>query len=122
MADFHHRAVAATPVLPWDAERFEAAYRKNREDAQETALEANPTATAILALMEQCPTWTGTAKDLLVALRQVSFDEGDSLPKEPNVLSRRLNRLKSILRNVGIEIDGGGRSGKARTITITRTS
>ena len=116
MADFHHRAVAATPGLPWDMEQFEASYRANQATTRETALEADGTAEAVKELVKQEPYWEGTPTDLLAALKEVASDE-DTLPRGSNWLSNRLTRLAPALREIGIEVVINKQS-KPKVVTI----
>jgi hypothetical protein len=121
MADFHHRAVGATPVLPWTMEQFEAAYEENRKNARGVVLEVDPVARAVQIFMEDQSTWTGTATELFDRIEQVGLNENGWFPKTPNALSNRLTRLGPALRAVGIEIERGKRDGE-RYIAITRIS
>jgi putative DNA primase/helicase len=50
MADFAKRSVAAERALGWEPGTFMRAYDRNREDANETTLEASPVAQAVRAL------------------------------------------------------------------------
>jgi hypothetical protein len=121
MADFHHRAVAATPVLPWTMEQFEAAYAENRENAKGITLEVDSVATAVQTFMKDQSVWTGTATELFEQMEQVGLNENGSLPNGPSALSGKLIRLGPALRDVGIEINRGKRD-TGRYITITRIS
>ena len=51
-----------------------AAYDDNRAEAVETVLEADAVATAVLSLMSKNAEWTGTATDLLAALKGETTD------------------------------------------------
>ena len=121
MADFHHRAVAATPVLPWTMEQFEAAYEQNRGNAEGIVLELDPVANAVRVFMEGQSTWTGTATELFERLEPIGLNESGSFPRGPTALSGKLTRLGPALRSVGIEIERGKRDGE-RYIAITRIS
>jgi hypothetical protein len=73
-------------------------------------------------VMTTQPQWVGTATDLLNALENATERSDRSLPKSPNSLSGRLNRLEPILRGHGIEIKKNERAGHEghRMISITR--
>jgi hypothetical protein len=71
--------------------------------------------------------WKGTATQLLGELNEIAISlkinitKSNAWPKSPNALSRKLNEVKTILREIGIDIvrqkDG---TTKTRIITITK--
>jgi hypothetical protein len=112
MADFVQLVAAAEPALPWEMGEFFEAYRKNREKVIDIALEADETATAVVALIEQSEDgeWTGKATELKAVLDTIVEDRVRRLkswPKQANALSGRLNRCATYLRSKGIEIERG---------------
>ena len=123
MADFAMWAVACeSAIFPEGA--FMRAYMGNRADAVESVIDANPVASAIRELMEKRASWAGTATELLTELEgtaggTVTKGKGREWPTSGRSLGRRLNRLSSALRPVGIEIDRD-RGGRARRIDISR--
>jgi len=120
MADFHYRAVAATPVLPWTAEEFEAAYEENRRNAKEITLEADPIATMIMEFMGGRDFWKGTATELFECMKQIADGAGRSFSiKTANILSNELARLGPALSVAGLEISRGKERGR-RYIEIKR--
>ena len=125
MADFAMWAVACeSAIFPEGA--FMRAYMGNRADAVESVIDANPVASAIRELMQSRESWEGTATELLTELEgtaggTVTKGKGREWPTSGRSLGRRLNRPKSALRPVGIEIDGR-KSGSKRLITISRRS
>jgi hypothetical protein len=119
MADFHLRSVAATPVLPWSAEQFEAAYAENRRNAQETILEADVTSMLLLEFMQGQNSWKGSPTELFKGLKQVADNNGKSFPhKAPNSLSGHLMRIRPALPSVGLDITNG-KTGQGRYFEIT---
>ena len=64
MADFALWATAAESALGWKAGAFIDAYTGNRREATESALEADPVAGAVRALMQKQEQWNGTATEL----------------------------------------------------------
>ena len=123
MADFAKWVVACESAI-FEAGAFIGAYTGNRADAIESVIDANPVASAIRELMEKRASWAGTATELLTELEgtaggTVTKGKGREWPTSGRSLGRRLNRLSSALRPVGIEIDRD-RGGRARRIDISR--
>jgi hypothetical protein len=114
MADFALWATACESAFRL-AGAFEAVYSKNRRDAIENIIDADPVAACVRELMMGRAQWTGSASDLLqVGTSRIGW------PKSPGALAGRLRRAQTFLRTLGIEIAFGreGRFG-TRTITIT---
>ena len=90
-------------------------------------IDADLVAAAVRELMAKRTVWTGTASDLLDALRGVVGERGVKSkiwPDNPQRLSGRLRRAATFLRAIGIEItfEREGRRERTRTITITTHS
>jgi hypothetical protein len=117
MADFALWASAAESSLSWEPGGFLWAYSSNREEATETALDADPVAAAVGEFMQGRDQWTGTAAQLWTALNELVDEDitrTRAWPGAPNALSGRLKRLAPALRVIGIEYEdlrlpGGGR-------------
>jgi hypothetical protein len=121
MADFALWATACEPAL-WPAGTFWSAYCHNRDEAVEGVIEADPIANAVRALVSARSAWTGTASQLLGDLTQLAGDgtaKSKEWPSTPRALSGRLRRAATFLRKVGIEVNFGGREGKARNRIIS---
>jgi hypothetical protein len=122
MADFAVWATAAEESLGWDSGAFMAAYSGNRQEATDSALDADPVAVAVLEFMAHRDQWTGSATELWTALDEL-VDEGvrktKAWPGAPNALTGRLKRLAPTLRGVGIEY-GEDRSGRSRKKVLTK--
>jgi hypothetical protein len=106
MADFAKWASACETAL-WSSGTFRMAYDANRRRAVEDAVEADPLAVCVRAIMAKQARWVGTASDLLDA----STICGDHMagrimdwPKNPRALAGRLRRSQAFLRTLGIEI------------------
>jgi len=146
MADAFWWARAWEPAL-WPLGTVESAYRGNREQAIETVLEADPVASALLAMMKggivrtvrtvrpaiskdgrrvtHCMEWKGTAGDLLGDLGSVvdqSLIRSRAWPKTARDLGGRLRRIRSLLSTKGIEIDFHGPEGHANAKMIYITA
>ena len=107
MADFTVWGYAVAEALEIGGEEFLKAYLNNQKKANQEAVESNPVATALIKYMDENKEFTGTVSTLLKILNQVAeaeqIDTKSKLwAKEPNVLSRRLNEMKSNLELEGI--------------------
>ncbi|MGY9049728.1 MAG: hypothetical protein ACKVKF_22480, partial [Rhodobacterales bacterium] len=67
LADFARWVTAAEPSLGWPPGAFLAAYQANRREAEEAAHDGNAVASAILALVTDNCTWSGTALELILS-------------------------------------------------------
>ena len=110
MADFTYWGYAIAEVIGIGGEEFIAAYLGNQAKANEEALAGHPVGTAILGLMSRNSKWAGSVTELLrelelVAVRDSINTKVKTWAKDPNVLSRRLNEVKSNLEEVGIFYD-----------------
>jgi hypothetical protein len=125
MADFAKWVTAAEPALGWKPGTFMRAYNRNRDDANELALESSPVAQAIQAMQDD---FDGTATDLLMTLDGMVDERTRALrtwPRSPHVLSGRLRRIAPNLATTGIEVaferEPSNRT-RARLIHITRNA
>ena len=119
MADFAHWASACETAF-WPAGTFMAAYSGNRGEAMQDAIEADPVALAIRALLATRTVWTGTATALRCDLADVAASVGlkpTRLPDLPQKLSTALNRAAPLLRSAGLQI-AFSRVGQRRTRII----
>ena len=88
MADFALWATACEQAL-WPAGTFWAAYSRNRDDAVESVIDADPIAAAVRAVMATRTVWTGTASDLLGALAEAAGErvaKSKTWPDSPRAL------------------------------------
>ncbi|HEX5976321.1 MAG TPA: hypothetical protein VFY68_03540 [Nitrososphaeraceae archaeon] len=91
--------------------KFLEAYYTNIGIQTEQILEANPVVTSIIKFMDSRTGWIGTATDLLNELEEVAGSlkiktKNNTLwPRAPTSLSRRLNEVKTNLREIGITIE-----------------
>jgi hypothetical protein len=119
MADFAMWATACETAL-WPAGTFWSAYRRNRDEAVEGVIEADPVAAAVRAFMSTRTEWTGTASGLLGALAERTderISKSKTWPDSPRALSGRLRRAATFLRKIGIEV-AFKKEGRARTRII----
>lgn len=121
MADFASWIISAEQALPWEQGHFMDLYRENRQFTIEQSIENDVVASAIMTLMEDKTEWSGTASQLLVALRNIVPETTmrlQSWPKSNCGLGKRLSRIKTFLRHVNIEIESGRSTTRDRTRTI----
>lgn len=107
MADFTRWGYAIAEACGVGGEIFLKAYLDNQYKANDEAVNSNPIATAIIRLMETTQCFEGTPSRLLETLDSIAEDEKIDITsrlwaKEPNVLTRRLNELKSNFLMEGI--------------------
>lgn len=123
MADFACWATAASPAFGWEPNAFMNAYAGNRQESVEMALEADPVAGAVKALVLAEPEWQGTATELWKRLGTLVGETAMKVPawpKSAHSLSGRVKRLAPALRATGIEVSRK-RSGHGGTRTIRIT-
>ena len=119
MADFARWVVAGEDGL-WPAGAFFSLYDRNRGDAVDTVIDADPAASMLLSLMNSQKEWRGTATELLKVL---SDQAGEGIrrtkawPANPRALSGRIRRVAPLLRKSNIEVDHI-REGRSRTRII----
>ena len=124
MADFALWATACETAL-WPAGTFWSAYCRNRDEAVDGVIDANPVAAALRTLMSMRPEWLGTASELLVTLGQITDEPIAGFkewPRSPRSLSGKLRRVAPFLRKIGVEIKFGDREGRARNRIIRITA
>ncbi|MCY3887042.1 MAG: hypothetical protein OXG19_04985 [Chloroflexi bacterium] len=125
LADFAVWATACETAI-WPPGTFVSAYSGNRDAAVDRAIDADPVAAAVRALMTKETTWTGTATELLDTLARAAGEyiaKSKVWPGNARALSGRLDRVAPFLREIGIGIDRS-RRGQAgtRIIRITKTT
>lgn len=107
MADFARWATACESAF-WPAGTFESAYSRNRNEAVEDVIDADPVAATVRNIMATQAEWRGTASELLLALGSSVgpiIVSSKAWPDSPRLLSSRLRRTATFLRNIGIEIE-----------------
>ena len=113
MADYAQWVVSCEPSLPWRKGKFLAAYAAAREDAVETGIDADPVASALLALVHEENEWSGTSTELLAVLdrRRGDARPPKRWPETAQAMGGRLTRAAPLLRAAGVEVgQGEGRS------------
>jgi hypothetical protein len=112
MADFEEYCEIISRCMGYEDFAFIEAYRENQKLQTDAVIEGSPVALAVVRLMEQnnYDDWAGTATDLSRDLESVA--DGISIntsnkgfPKSPSALIRRLNEVRTSLRETGILIE-----------------
>lgn len=124
LADFTRWGYSIAEACGIGGEKFLNAYLKNQSRANQEALASNPVANAIILFTNQVELFEGKVSDLLTELNTVAMQNGIDVKsplwaKEANVLSRRLNELKSNLKSEGIEFEIKHRT-QGKIITIEK--
>ncbi len=131
MADFTRVGAAVAEALGDGAEAFLESYRRNNDGQIEEAVHAHLVGGVVVALMERQDEWEGSPTELLAMLEIVGCDSGllrrgangmvqdRAWPRTANALTRRLNEVRSNLRDLGIDVTDG-RSGRTRWISLRR--
>lgn len=121
MADFAEWGFAIAEARNIGGRSFLKTYQENTKLRNQEIIGANPVASAIVDFMEDRGEWTGKASELLDKLEAVTSEKerkAKAWPKSSNVLTRRLNELKTNLDEAGINIEIN-RTNKGRFITLT---
>ena len=120
MADFAEWGYAIAEAAGFGGQNFLTTYRENTELRNQEIISANPIANAIMDFMKSETEWEGTSSELLDGLKALT-SEGDqkskAWPKSSNVLTRRLNELKTNLAEAGIKFEIN-RTNEGRSITL----
>jgi hypothetical protein len=107
MADFAQWVVAAEPALGLKEGEFLRAYKSNRADANQIALESCKVSDDIMKLVKK-KAFFGTATELLTQL-EIGMSDQDrrakEWPKNARSLSNRLKRVAPNLRNSGYVVE-----------------
>ena len=129
MADFARWGCAIALALGFSAEEFLEAYNRNYQMQNNEVLDGHAVATTIVALMEGRTGWQGEPGELLTKLETMAESlkintHSRSWPKQPNVLTRRINEVKTNLKEAGLVMKQapGGTRGRRRVWTIIKCS
>lgn len=122
MADFAVWGCAIAEAMNYPKESFLASYLSNINNQATVALNSNPVALAILSFIKDQIAWSGTATELLTAIKRADIFEdqrGAGIPQNANVLARKLNELKVSLESLGISYESK-HTGAERIIHFTK--
>lgn len=108
MADFAKLGTAAENALELEADRFVEIYAKNRNDANNLALEFSLIAPVIMSLVKEESEWVGIAKDIKDKLDEITDwtiqKNNQFYPKAPIKVANDLRRIAPNLREIGIDV------------------
>lgn len=149
MADWEEYGEIIARCMGFEPFQFLDAYRTNREKKTEVIMESSPIMQAIVKLMVEDKlkavangngsgsytkgfnrelVWDGSFGQLFTVLKPIAADElnidvrqNELWPKAPNVLSRRIARISSSLKKLGIVIERKY-EGHSRSVKITKIS
>jgi hypothetical protein len=132
MADFEEYAEIISRCMGYQENEFLRVYQNNIGVQIDEAIAASPLSLAVVELMnslEDDELWSGTATELSEVLNdiaetklKISIQKIQSWPKSPNYLSRRLNEVKTNLREKGIVIERHKNEKDNRLIKICKVS
>lgn len=122
LADWTVWGAAISEALGIDSQKFLDAYGNNRNTQTFEAIDNSDLGTVVVQFANEVQFWTGTMSDLFTELKSRAeklniATTGESWPKSPNSLSRKLNPLEDTLKQLGIEVSRT-RSNKIRSIEI----
>lgn len=123
MADFTRWGCAIARALGKTDEDFLRAYERKVKLQIEEAAHSSPVASVLIDYLEGIEKWNGTPSQLHKELIEHAKEVGISTrqkawPKAPHILVRKLNELIPSLKQLGIDVVTGIRTGAKRIISI----
>jgi hypothetical protein len=121
MADFAEAAEIISRCMGNPDNQFINAYYENIKLQTQEILETSLVAPEILKFIAYTSEWKGTYTELLDNLDQIvdnKVSKNKYWPKSPSVLSRRVNEVKTNLREVGVIIEEGKQDSVTRVRTV----
>ena len=121
MADFAKWGACIAEGLGFTQQQFLDAYGKNIAALNELAIEAQPFAQAVIALVDSSPGgWQGTASQLLEEANRIASEQGigtdsKAWPASPVWATRRLKEAQVNLQQAGIEVNYRTLEGRLQT-------
>jgi len=115
MADFARWVTAAEPELGWPAGSFVQTFLESRTATDGLAIESSPVASAVVDLLNEKGSWSGTATELLTELNERSGGAAFrplNWPKTSKGLGISLRRSMPNLRREGYLVEFKGPQGK----------
>lgn len=131
MADWEEYAEIISRCMGNPEGEFQRVYQENIGVQVDEAIASSPLSMAVMELMtDRIKSWTGTPTELYIALNEIAetklkinIQKIKSWPKSTSYLSRRLNGIKTNLREKGIEIKIGDKDNKDhRQIVIDKVT
>lgn len=110
MAEFAKWGFAIAKALGKDGRNFLNSYDKNIKNQLDETINSNTFLSSILCFLEKQKNrkWIGRPSDLLEKLKRIAIEEGFdihscTMPKGSNVITKKLDAYKSILKKVGVD-------------------
>ena len=124
MADFTRWGYAVGEALGGLGDEFLEQYKTNHSKQNIEILNTDIVATLVVGFMKDKPVWSGLISELYNQLATLASQyginsKGKEFPTVPNVLSRRLNGLKSNLKEAGISFTTTSKM-QGREIVLTK--
>lgn len=119
MVDFARLGEAMHKALGRE-DSFQEIYMRNRSEALAQAIDASPSAAAVLSMMRYSSEWHGTVKQLLCTVTPPG-PTPEGWPKSVRGFSGILRRLAPALRELGVEVEFLNRERDGRKLRITST-
>lgn len=91
--------------LPWEPGAFAGALADVQKEAELDILTSTPAGEWVLSEMESTDSWRGLLKGILTALREQNQDQKRYLPANERSLMGQLERLRPLLRQMGISFE-----------------
>ncbi|MCI8372790.1 MAG: hypothetical protein HFI75_10450 [Lachnospiraceae bacterium] len=109
MADFHTVCIRIGKALGLTKEKVSELLWNNQRKVNQQTLDEDVVAQCIIAMMGRQKSYKGSVSELLAELKEIAEENSVSpnyLPKAPNQLSKRLNKIKSNLQQMhGLEYE-----------------
>lgn len=126
MADFARWGFAVGEAMGGLGQKFLDEYMENQNIQNKEALDTDLVAVLLVSFMENRYKWEGRVSELYLSLKNFALQTGintncKDFPKQPNILSRKLNELRSNLQFAGITFESEQRS-KGTFICIKNTN
>lgn len=121
LADFGEWIEACSPALGWKSGEFLDLYDANKGEINETALEADVIALAVVSMVRNSATgfFEGSPRQLLEKLIETTPEgvrKSKYWPTSPSSMGQRLRRSAPLIRSAGFEVES--RHSGTRTIRI----
>ena len=125
MADFAIWGEAISLAMGNDEGDFMRVYEENLGKQSGEAVSASSIGDVLMAFMNEVQEWSGTSADLYKAIEAKAEDMGVNTrdrdwPKAPNALKRKINEIKTNLKDEGLEFEDT-HDGKRRTVSLILT-
>lgn len=121
MADYYCFATAAAIALGYSRQELDDAFSQNTVEQNVEAIDASPTAQAIMEFIKDKTDWSGGSAALYGLLTEIAdnLKLKNNFPKSPNWLWRRIREVRTNLLAQGLKIDKS-ETAQGSIVTITK--